>query len=123
MELPRVATVHDALFPEHDEVSALPRLSGDDSRPGVGRDGMAGDLPLSFHQSADCLRSRSVLLLRCAPVACSSDCDWDELRALRRTVVPADCAALDGRPRQTFPGWLRVSVMDGVCSLGCGTAA
>ncbi len=53
----------------------------------------------------------------------SSNCDWDELRAVRRKVISANGTALDGKRKQTFPAWLRVSALDGVCGLGCGTAA
>ena len=55
-----------------------------------------------FHQSADCFRPCAVLLLRGALAFGPSDCDWDELRALRRKVIPADCAALHGRPQRDF---------------------
>ena len=68
-------------------------------------------------------RACAVLLLRGALTLGSPHCDGDELRALRRKVVPADCATLDGRPEQTFSGRLWVSPLDGVCGLGCGTAA
>src|ERR1700688_4853596 len=123
LESSSVASFHGALFSQCHKISALARLFVDDTRSGNGRHGLPGEISFSFHQSADCFRACAVLLLWGALASGSSDCDWDELRALRCKLIPADCAALDGKLERTFSGGLRVPAVDGVFGLGCGTAA
>src|SRR5215471_19670156 len=66
LESSGVAGFHGALFPECQKISAFTRLFVDDTRPGNGRHGMAGEISLSIHQSPGCVRACAVLLLRCA---------------------------------------------------------